>query len=1018
VARCPAKKLIVPTVHPVGPIERLVKASGFSRNYESAFIGIGTVGQRPLPKSKYVSSPFGFLSPSFFPSAITAGAYLNWFSKLSRPKGVHLTSVEYNRSLEILNREFAPFVEGGFSDLDECLKYVDWKKSPGWPYVNLGCSTKREAWDKFSTEISERAHALVRGEYSESVFIATIKDELLPAGKNPRVFCPAPFHHHLACAMLFKKACDSLTSSCHRHSSAIGANIFGRGLERLLRSLDELPFGFDADQSGCDTSWKDSEVERDFMKIGLPTQYHSGVDMVFNLAMCPRVIVGDRVLQLEFNPSGWYLTTVVNTLMTHRVIASAYLDLAPEPESITSMREHLKQINGGDDLGYSTDRSWFDIVSLAHEVARRGMFLESDVLTPRRPLLLTFFSHTLRLRALGDGSRHIYVACGRLGKILSAFNYLKKTNGEIDWQRNASRVVGLMLNLWPYRLEFDLMYPYLYHLVHHFFLQSGGIQTSEWTGVFKAIPTDQFMLALRNGHAFETGLVFSLARHLSSPYVVKRSLQSALKSAPPPQRIFGTNYMSKSRSIDGILSALERNSSLSSDGRAWLIAACDPFHDTDITLAGYPDVNTSATVVQLIKKQLQVTVPSTVTSPNNWDASIVLFPTMATVDYGILNNTDNLGKVIGSTAANAFNAGGLVVNAGPQGSVLWPNAQNTQISASVTSQFLDVSEFIKGSARVIAMGFEVVNTTADINKQGQVTAFRLPSNRTDTQLYVPLIGGASPPTSVVACPGVLNRFPPGTLGDAQLIFGSRSWAAREGSYTVCRQNSADNPLTYPDFIPDYYTPFDIGYNNTLPPIPTGAVYTPNFLDGINGQKPVDIHAPFDLSGTHYTGLSYQTTLTVNVRWLIERSPGPNEPDLVVLATPSSASDPLALELYTHCMMKMPPGVMLSENPLGEWFRNALSTVATWAPKIGNVLGNVIPGAQVVGQAVGKGAGVARNLIPIGKKLPQPLQQQIVARKKKAQTAKQPMPGSASTTGARDFTQPRNPKNLRSLPPRN
>jgi len=442
---------------------------------------------------------------------MTGASYMHWISKMCRPKGVHLTSTEYVRALEILNREFSPFVIGGFSTLDEVLKFVDWDKSPGWPYVNMGCSTKREAWDKYSDVITSRAISLVDGVYQECLFIATIKDELLPRGKNSRIFLPAPFHHHLACAMLFKRACDSLNSTCHRHSSAIGVNIFGRGLERLLRSLDSLPFAFDADQTGCDTSWKDSEPERDFMKTGLSPAYHAGVDLVFNLAMCPRVILGDRILQLELNPSGWYLTTVVNTLMTHRVVAAAYLDLAPEPETIDSMRSHLKQINGGDDLGFSTDRPWFGISELAFEVARRGMYLESDVLTPRSAMAITFFSHTLRLRSIEGGSRHVYVACGRLGKILSAFNYLKKSEGQINWLRNASRVVGLMFNLWPYQREYDLMFPFLYHLIHHYFLQSGGSRTPEWDGVFRSVPTDSFMMSLRNGHAYEAGFVFPTA---------------------------------------------------------------------------------------------------------------------------------------------------------------------------------------------------------------------------------------------------------------------------------------------------------------------------------------------------------------------------------------------------------------------------------------------------------------------------------------------------------------------------
>lgn len=515
-----------------------VRPRGKALLYADAFVGIGKVGMRPLPKSKYVLSPYGFVVPKYTPSNMNWAAYLHWMTKLSRPRGKNMTSSEYLRAKEILQREFSPFVVGGFTPLDDCLPDVDWSKSPGWPYVNQGCSTKREAWAKFEPEIRERVDMLIKGEYVECNFIASLKDELLPPGKNARVFLPAPFHHQLACAVLFKKAADSLTATCHLHASAIGINLFGRGLERCLRSLEHLPFGYDADQSGCDTSFKDAEPERDFMKNGLDPKYHSGVDLLFNTGMCPRVIVGDQILQIMQNPSGWYLTAMICTLYTHRTIAGAYLDLFPF-ESIDDMRKHLRQVNGGDDLVYSTDKAEFTIVKLAELVAQRGMYLESDFLTPRNALQLTFFSHNLFPR-LVRGRHTVYVAGGRLSKLLSGFNYLKLNEGKIDWRRNASRVIGLMTNLWPYRTEFEILYEYLYHMIHHFFLLDGRNLTPEWSGLFRSIPNDDMMLALRNGHNFE-GVNFFPDDSLGSFCNVKRVLQSALKSDCNNQLHSGAN---------------------------------------------------------------------------------------------------------------------------------------------------------------------------------------------------------------------------------------------------------------------------------------------------------------------------------------------------------------------------------------------------------------------------------------------------------------------------------------------
>lgn len=438
-----------------------------------------------------------------------------------------------------------------------------------------------------------------------------------------------------------------------------------------------------------------------------------------------------------------------------------------------------------------------------------------------------------------------------------------------------------------------------------------------------------------------------------------------------------------SRKIDQTLDALEKHSSLSHDGRSWLIAACDPFHDTDITLAGYPDVNTSSTIVQLVKKQLQIAQPIGLGA--NWDASIVLFPTMASINLPFSATVSPLGEITGTTTLpNPFNVGGLTVNTAISGSNLWPSSAGP-VSAvpSFTSVSLDCAEFIKGDVRIIGMGFEVVNTTSALNKQGQVTVYRMPTVPTLTKLdYLVATVGPANTTGYASTAAYSHRFPPSNINFAQLLYGSRSWAAEEGNYTVSRQNSEENKLQAPDWIQDIYTA------DATPTDPTEVYLAsqPGFA-GFAG-KPADIHAPYDISGAHYTGLSSQTTLTINVRWLLERSPGPNEPDLVVLATPSSAYDPLALELYTHCMQRMPPAVKLAENPLGEWFRSALSTVAKWAPKIGNFVGNVLPGASAMGTAIGSGAQAAANLFP--------------QKKQKEENVKQPLEGSASTTGAKDL----------------
>lgn len=417
------------------------------------------------------------------------------------------------------------------------------------------------------------------------------------------------------------------------------------------------------------------------------------------------------------------------------------------------------------------------------------------------------------------------------------------------------------------------------------------------------------------------------------------------------------NVLIMSRAIDTRISktldALENKSTLTPDGRDWLVAALDPFHDQDMSLAGYPDLMTSSTVVQLVKQSFSVGVPSTVTTPT-WDCIISMFPNQITQNMttsypitfqGVVGN--------GVVLAPVSTVGGVVAIGGNAGVNLYPNNAGGN-AADATAKLCggtDARNFLKGNCRVIGCAFEIVNTTAEINKQGQMTAWRMPNFQTDVNVVTQ---STTTPSVGLTSTITVNRFPPGSLSDAMLLYGSRSWAAKEGAYVVGRQSDVDNPARQPSTKPNVFVGQDINSGTT------GAqgnynVYS-NAISASSWSACQDVSAPFDLSGIYCSGLSTQTTLTVNVRWIIERVPGPSESDLVVLATPSCPFDALALEIYTKCLRDMPPGVMFNENPLGEWFRAALSKVASFAPKIGAAINTIIPGAELIGNGLGAVAG--------------------------------------------------------------
>lgn len=261
-----------------------------------------------------------------------------------------------------------------------------------------------------------------------------------------------------------------------------------------------------------------------------------------------------------------------------------------------------------------------------------------------------------------------------------------------------------------------------------------------------------------------------------------------------------------------------------------------------------------------------------------------------------------------------------------------------------------------GTYRLIATGLEVVNTTASLYKGGSVTCYRSPCPKSNLTGKTINLSGGTITNSLGSFPvGVL---PPSTEADAALYPNSRTWGAEKGIYLVGAMNSTDNP---------YFTPSP-GISGLLSPtsstqMETGTgwvAYLPRILAADADASNADLSAcstvwPWDISGAIFSGLNQNSTLQVTVRYYIERHPSIAEPDLLVLAKTPCPYDPMIQEIYARAMHQLPVGVPVGMNPLGEWFNEVLDAVATWAPELGSAVGNIIPGAAMVGKAIGTGA---------------------------------------------------------------
>lgn len=413
------------------------------------------------------------------------------------------------------------------------------------------------------------------------------------------------------------------------------------------------------------------------------------------------------------------------------------------------------------------------------------------------------------------------------------------------------------------------------------------------------------------------------------------------------------------------LEKFEKFNMLTPQGKNWLIAATDPFHDSPLTLEGYPDLNVAGSIVQCVKKSTQISCPSGITT-GTWDCNMVLWPVGNSM-VGLSANCFNGSVVADSTTSAPFNVGGFGAVAVGTGNSTFFNANSGGATGiyNVGTVSLDngTDGYLAGISRVIGMGFEVVNTTAPLYKQGQVIVWRQPVNSMDNTSVMSYGSGTN-----YAEKGKwkTQKFPspPQTTQTALLLEGSAQWSAEYGAYCVATMNSLNNFAAEPD--PVMPLVFDseevirdggstaVMYCNTNTiTIGTTQVVMPQTTTML----------PFNMSGAFFSGLSLQTTFTVNITWFVERFPTPFDTQLVVLADPSPGWDQFALELYTAAMRDMPAGVRVDENPLGEWFQDVVNKVASNASPVLNALSVVHPGFGLAGQAAGM---IAKATEPVRK----------------------------------------------------
>lgn len=410
----------------------------------------------------------------------------------------------------------------------------------------------------------------------------------------------------------------------------------------------------------------------------------------------------------------------------------------------------------------------------------------------------------------------------------------------------------------------------------------------------------------------------------------------------------------------------------------------------------------------MLKQSITVKKESTTTGSGNWDCNIVMwpFPTLSDITTtGVAEMTPVLGTTNGALSSGGstytkYSIGGLTVNQAAGGTPTYGTLAGA--FSGTTSSIYIADDYLKGSWRIVGGGFEIVNETADIYRQGSLAIYSQPVAAPGACRFNALLGNAGGTVLGSADVCAINQ-PPATLAEAVLLEGTQIWKAAEGCYVPMTQSTIDNPAgcCRPQ-INGYYIG-DPAQHASVTRIMGSNGATATLGSASRFCPPQQQMSPFNLSGAYLTGLSDQTSLTVTATWYIQRFPTPIEKDLVLLCRPSPAYDPMALQIYLEALNSMPVGCKQNENPLGEWFANVVHKVA-------NLTAPALKMASVIHPAFGLAGNIASGLAAATNPQfsEQERRQAVNKQRKKANNRVRRMNGQAP--------KPKRSKKLKALPP--
>jgi len=611
-----------------------------------------------------------------------------------------------------------------------------------------------------------------------------------------------------------------------------------------------------------------------------------------------------------------------------------------------------------------------------------------------------------------DKNACMYVPYPRLGKICSTLT-LKYSCDDVEVK--FSRFLNLCINLTPNPDLFHESVQFLafYYKEHPRFMW-------RFNEILKSIDID--MSVRRSFYRLYTGFESGPGHITSVPFVFYWNVLIMHEYENFKNNMSAQN-MSRVTRGEKLLQRMVDDKTISECGKDWLTIAVDPFHDHQLKhLEGYPDVQTGNSVVRCIKQSITVAAPTGVTG--NWDCHIVQWPwvvaNMTATPVGNIANAARSGQVLSQNITTPVlnqPCGGLQIYFVPAGQPLNILAPGNPATAAATILIGTLSVpvgYTQGVSRLIGMGFEVHNTTSQLNVQGAITPWRQMANENSDVKWTVFDNNTNPSTSTASFGGPFVRSPPITLAEAVLLPGTRTWEAKDGCYSVSTFHTTENPAELIAPRTPVITSADADDLESV--VSTTSVFSmiPGPIVAGSTLRPVSAFRIFNIhqSGAVLTGLSQQTTLTINWNVFMESFPSNAEQDILPLATPSCEFDPDVLDLYSRIMVELPVGVPVRENGLGDWFFDAVTSAAKYIGPVLSALPHPIAiGAGQILTSLGNANKKPKKAKPqkvVNQQLPPPNQWGPPPMPRPTRRQRMIMAPTWEEAGGMNYVQPRRP----------